>query len=164
MLRKISILFFGFFWVILISSEAFASNLNLPTTAINPDKYLFFSIKRLVEKAVLYSKFTQESKADYYKDLILKRAAELRYVVDNEILGEIERSSQRISSEVGTLSDYVNVNKVKLGKEKKPVSELLESLKPLLGELRDHYPSNSSYWLLLQHSINSIDLNLEKLK
>lgn len=163
--KSLLVMFFVLFLIILIQTKALAANgLSLPNTIINPDKYLFYSIKRLVEKAIVFTKFSKESKTNYYRDLTLKRMTELKYIVENNLLGEVEHSTQRLSYQVGIISDYINTNQTELKAEKKSIRDLLLSYKDLLSNLRDKYPANSSFWMLVQHSINSIDLNLEKLK
>lgn len=161
---KVCAIFFVLFMIILIHAKALAAELNLPKTVINPDRYLFFSIKRLVEKAIVFTKLDANSKADYYKNLTLTRMAELKYVVENKLLGEVERSSQRLSYQIGILSDYISANKKELAKNAEITINQLTEYKTLLVTLRDKYPANSSFWMLIQHNINSIDINLEKLK
>lgn len=162
--KKLMAVFFVLFLSFVLNTKILAAELNLPQIMINPDKYLFFSIKRLIEKATLFIKLSKESRADYYGDLTLKRTAELKYVVDNKLLGEVEHSSQRLSYQVGVLSDYLTANKIELAKNKEITIDLFNNYKITLVNLRDKYPANSSYWMLIQHSINSVDLNLEKLK
>lgn len=164
MTKIFSAIFFVLFFTAVMSTEVLAAEIKLPTTSINPDKYLFFSIKRLIEKATLLTKLNKESKVTYYKGLTLTRMAELKYVVENNLLGEVERSTQRLSYQVGILSDYITVDNKELSNKKQDIKNLLIGFKKPLENLRDKYPANSSYWMLVQHSINSIDLNLEKLK
>lgn len=161
--KMIRAIFFILLFVILIQPNVLAAELNLPSVTITPDRYLMYSGKRLLEKGLIFTKLSKESKMDYYKELTLLRLAELKYVAEKKLLGEIEHSTQRLSYQVGTLSDYINSNP-ELQKDKKDATEFLLSFKELLGNLRDIYPANSPYWLLIQHNINSIDLNLEKLK
>lgn len=162
--KKALIIFFAFFLVFFSHNNVLATELNLPKTTINPDRYLLFNLKRLIEKGELFTKFSKESKTDYYKDLTLRRMAELKYVVENKLLGEVEKSTQRLSYQVGILSDYINMNRLELAQNIPTITGLLINYKNILDNLRDKYPANSSYWMLVQHSINSIDLNLEKLK
>lgn len=168
MRQKILIIFVLFFWSILTSSNVFAheghDHTTLPETYVNPDKYLFYSVKRLIEKGTVYTKFSKESKADYYMDLTLIRLAELKYVIGKDIVSDIEHSSERLSYQVGILSDYIVANKTDLESKKVSVIARFNRYKELLVPLRDKYPANSSYWMLVQHDINSIDINLEKLK
>lgn len=163
MKKGVAVFFVTFLIILSMTHVSAVGDINLPNITINPSNYLFYSIKRLMEKSIIFIKFSQDSKADYYRDLTLKRLAELKYVVNQNLLGEIEKSSQRFSYEVGNLSDYVIRNKELSGK-KKAISDLLTNSESLLVTLRDKYPANSSYWMLIQHSINSIDLNMEKLK
>lgn len=164
MYKKFFVPFFVFFLLFFTQNKVLAADFYLPGTIINPDKYLFFSIKRLIEKATVFTKFSKISKANYYTDLTLKRMAELKFVVERKFIGEVETSTQRLSYQVGTLSDYLNSNRTELAEKRQSVNELLQNYKGILGSLRDKYPANSSYWMLVQHSINSIDINLEKLK
>lgn len=162
--KKLLAIFFAFFLVSLVSTKVLAAtDLNLPNTLINPDKYLFYSIKRAIEKGILFIKFSKDSKVNYYTDLMSKRLAELKYVVENELGSEVEKSTQRLSYQVGILSDYIAANK-ELEQKAKPTVDLLTKYKQLLQELRDYYPANSPFRMLVQHTINSIDLNIEKLK
>lgn len=164
MYKKLFTLFFVFFLVFFTQNRVLAAEFYLPDTTINPDKYLFFSIKRLIEKAVVFTKFSKNSKMDYYKDLTLRRMAELKYVVEKKLIGEVETSTQRLSYQVGVLSDYLSSNKKDLAEKRQTVRDLFLNYNRILENLRDEYPANSSYWMLVQHSINSIDINLEKLK
>jgi len=151
------------FFLFFTQTAVLAVDINLPNVVITPDKYLFFSIKRLFEKGLTFTQLSNDSKADYFRGLTLKRASELKFVVEDKLLGEVERASQRFNYEIGTLSDYIAANK-DLAKKKAATRDLFISYKSFLESLRDKYPANSSYWMLIQHSINSIDINLEKLK
>lgn len=149
---------------LIIATKVFAAELNLPHLLVTPNNYIFYSLTRLTEKGLIFTKISKESKVDYFKKLTLKRLAELKYVVDNKLLGEIQQSSQRLSYQIGILSDYLSTNQNQLFKQKPDTKNLLNSYKELLANLRDKYPANSSYWMLIQHDINSLDINLEKLK
>ncbi len=162
--NKLVGIFFVIFLLVSTQTIVLATDLNLPKSVITPDKYLLFSIKRLFEKGVEFIKFSKESKVEYYQNLTRERLAELKYVVENSLLSEVERSTQRLSYQVGTLADYVNTNRKDLVLDRKKTVALLSSYQGLLANLRDKYPANSSFWMLVQHSINSIDLNLQKLK
>lgn len=155
-------IFFVFF-LIFAQTQVLAAEVNLPDVVVGPDKYIFFSIKRLFEKVIVVTKIDKQSKAGYYKDLTLKRTAELKFVVGNKLLGEVERASQRFAYQIGILADYISTDK-DLAKRNTDTRELFVSYKSFLEKLRDKYPANSSYWLLIQQDIDSIDLNLQKLK
>ena len=161
--KAVAAVFFVLF-LMFLQIKVFAADFSLPKVTIGPDKYLLFSVERLMENIVGFTKFTKQSKVDYYKELTLKRIAELKYVVDNKLLSEVERSSQRVSFEVGTLSDYISANKSELLKQSSEITNFLTGFQDLFANLRDKYPANSAYWLLIQHDINSININLQKLK
>lgn len=144
--------------------DTYAVELNLPNVSITPNNYIVYSLVRLSEKAIVFARFGKEAKVEYFKELTLKRLAELKYVVDNKLLGEVQQSSQRLSYQVGILSDFININRIELSEQLIITKDLLNSYKDLLSNLRDKYPANSSYWMLIQHDLNSIDINLEKLK
>lgn len=160
--KNLIAIFFVLF-LLLNTTELYAAELDLPKNIITPDKYLLFSIKRLFEKGMIFIKFGNDSKADYYKDLTLERAGELEYVVENKFLGEIERASQRFAYQTGTLADFISQNKID-DQKNASIKDLFAKYKSFLANLRDKYPANSSYWLLIQQDIDSIDLNLAKMK
>ena len=90
--------------------------------------------------------------------------SELKNVVDGNLLGEVEQSAQRFSYQVGVLSDFLAANGTSVVDKKSKNIEILNELKDPLIKLRDKHKYDSSYWMLIQHSIDSIDLNLQKLK
>lgn len=156
----IFLLIFGFF----LQTNVLALGSDLPKTTINPDKYLFYSFKRLFEKTIIYTKFSKQAKVAYYQELVQLRLAELKYLVENKLVSEIEQATNRFSYQVGILCDFISSNKTELIDKKQKNTELLVDYKGLLSNLRDYFPANSSYWMLIQHDINSIEINLEKLK
>lgn len=134
--------------------------INLPFVSIQPSM-TYYPIKRLFEKFTESIQFTNKTKEKYYEDLVQKRLAELKYVVDKDHLDQVERSTQRVSYQVGVLTDHV-VRK-KLNNERQRLFDLYKKDKIILEKIRDKYPANSSFWMLVQHVINSIDTNLQKL-
>lgn len=161
--KKFIAIFLVLLLTVFIQSKVLAAELSLPTTKINPDNYLFYSFKRLYEKGLAFTKLTNNSKADYYRDLTQARMAELKFVVEHDLLSEVQKSTERLSYQIGILSDYIS-NKSDLADKKQNINDFLKSYKGPLDNLRDKYPANSAFWMLIQHNINSIDINLEKLK
>ncbi|MBI2600866.1 hypothetical protein HYW42_02835 [Candidatus Daviesbacteria bacterium] len=134
--------------------------IDLPKTQINPGSF-YYSFKRLWEKGMTILNFSEESKIPYYDSLVAIRLAELDYVVKNKILSEIETSSQRFAYYAGTLTgELTKLNKS--DKNKQVIGKYMK-YKVFLEQLRDNFPVNSSYWMLLQHDINSLDNYIEKL-
>lgn len=148
------------FFILIVTSVFAAPLIVLPDTKIPPESF-YYPIKRLVEKIQTPFHITSSSKADYYKDLVQARMGELKHVVDKGYLDQVEKASQRVSFEVGTLTDYIKSNN--LSEKKSRMFDLYKNDRAILENLRDKYPANSSFWMLIQHIINSIDLNLQKL-
>lgn len=147
---------------IFVSQQVYSSEaLNLPDNKINPESFLY-PIKRLSENILLRFNFSSDSKFKFYENLTRVRLAELKHVAERKLLGQIETSSQRFAYQVGILTDYIVRNK--LNKEKDKILQSFEQYKPVLAKLRDLYPANSSYWLLLQQDIDTLNINADKLK
>jgi|SRR3989344_1019658 len=150
-------------YAILLANLSLANaqqTMRLPNIIVQPGMYIY-PLMRLGEKIFDRFQFNNEAKGKYYQDLFQKRLAELKFVVDNNYLDEIEKSSQRVSYQVGILTDLVVSHK--LSNKKSVIIDLYNDDKRILEKLRDKYHSNSSFWMLVQHSINSIDINLQKL-
>ncbi len=136
-----------------------AQDIDLPSVFIQPGM-TYYPVKRLFENLMEKFQFTDDTKAKYYEDLLQIRLAELKYIVDKDYLDQVEKSTQRVSYQVGILTDYV-VGK-KLNNKKQNLVNLYKEDKIILEKLRDKYPFNSSYWMFVQHIINSIDINQQK--
>ncbi len=147
---------------IFIPQQIYSSEgLNLPDNKINPESFLY-PIKRLSENILLKFNFSSDSIFKFHRNLTKVRLAELKHVAEGKLLGRIETSSQRFAYQVGTLTDYIVSQK--FDKEKETLLQSFEQYKPVLAKLRDLYSANSSYWLLLQQDIDTLDLNAAKLK
>lgn len=134
-------------------------SVRLPEVKIPPG-YFLYNFERLIEKAQVNFYISPDSKVDFYKNLLQKRLAELIYIVDHGYLDEVEKSSQRVSYQVGILTDFVVSHK--LNNKESAIKNLYNDDKRILEKLRDKYHSNSSFWMLIQHVINSIDFNSQK--
>lgn len=158
-MKKIILLFFVF----ITTHSAYAAEfekLNLPSQAINPGDFYYSSV-RLWEKIAEKFQFNNDTKFKYSSSLIDKRMSELGYVVKNRRLDEVQRSTQRLAYQVGTLTEFL----IKQGdrRMKDQIKTKINSFYPALSELRDNFPANSSFWMLVQHDINSLKEYSEKL-
>lgn len=133
--------------------------MGLPNIIVQPGMFIY-PFMRLEEKIFERFQFNNEAKGKYYQDILQKRLAELKIVVDNNYLDEVEKSSQRVSYQVGILSDYIK-NK-NLNNKKNSIQKIYQEDKVILEKLRDKYQANTSFWMLIQHVINSIDFNSQK--
>lgn len=158
--RKRLLLFLLIIGIIAYSSfPVYAHESTLPKVKITPDSF-YFPFKRITEKIMANFQVGSDAKVNYYKNLVQNRMAELNYVVEKDYLDQIEKSTQRVSYQVGVLTDYVVAKK--LNNKKQSLTDLYKEDKTILEKLRDKYPANSSFWMLVQHIINSIDINLQK--
>lgn len=136
------------------------SKLNLPSQTINPGDF-YYSFVRLWEKIAEKFQFNNEAKFKYSNSLIDKRMSELGYVVKNKRLGEVQHSSERLAYQVGTLTDDLikKGNKENSNQLRKKIGSYFQAL----SELRDYFSANSSFWMLVQHDINSLKIYSDKL-
>lgn len=133
--------------------------LNLKNESINPGSPAY-SLKRVYEKAFEMIQFSKAAKINYLKSLLRIRLAELKYGVENKALSEIQKSSERFAYQAGVLINKV----VKQNKGKERVIEDFKLYEQLLEVLRDKYPANSSFWMLIQHDINTMKILTDRLK
>lgn len=154
MLLLAFIVFPGFVGAQGVASESSAGSVEVKSIANIFD--------RLQEKITLFFKFSSQDKARYQKDLIEKRMAELEFVINSGQGDLIEEVSSRYAAYVGKFSDYVVSKNVT--DEKHQFLVMFDSHLKILEELRDHFPSNSGFWLLLQHDINTVKIFSEKIK
>ncbi|TSC88549.1 MAG: Uncharacterized protein G01um10147_45 [Microgenomates group bacterium Gr01-1014_7] len=160
-MKKIPLLFLLTSVIIVYAAfPVYANQPDLPPVKITPESF-YYPLKRITEKIKVNLYIDSNSKAGYYKDLVQTRMAELKYIVDKDYLDQVEKSTQRVSYQVGVLTDYVAGKK--LNNNRQSLADLYKEDKIILEKLRDKYPANSSFWMLVQHVINSIDINLQKL-
>lgn len=135
--------------------------LDLPKTTLNPGSF-YYPLKRLWEKAEGKFMFSSEAKKSFYESLLKTRLAELKYVVESKLLSEVQTSSERFAYYAGVLTEeLVKQNKVN---EKGSLIKEFEKYSKYLDKLRDNYPANSSYWMLVQHDINTLSILAERLR
>jgi len=159
MLKRLVLIFFLF--VLPVNVLAENSNLDLKQENINPGNTLF-TLKRLTEKIHEKVLFSQEKKVTLYERLTVKRLSELNYLVQNKNLTPIEQASQRLSAQAGVFVD--GLANLEDSERNQKTLESFSIYKVKLGELRDNYPANSSYWLLLQQNIDTFEILSQKIK
>lgn len=141
-------------------SPAFADDqLNLPKTTINPGSF-YYPLKRLWEKGYERLQFSRQSKISFIQSQLKTRLAELNYVVDKKLLSEVQTSSERFAYSAGILRQQLN----KESKDKEKIIKEFEQMQKFLDKLRDYYPANTSFWMLIQHDINTLKILSDQLK
>lgn len=133
-------------------------NLNLPLTGITPDS-LYYPLQRAWEKVREKLAFSNEAKIGYARSLLRVRLVELKFVVDNQFLSEVQHSSERFAYQAGVLTEDL----LKQNKNKQKSIEEFGQYSKFLEPLRDKYPANSSFWMLIQHDINTLKILSDRL-
>lgn len=107
---------------------------------------LLYPLKRFSEKVKIEITQDRQLRAKYNSEFIGRRVEELVYLVENDKTGFFEEARNRYISSVGEY--LVQYNNTGYLKERK--NDLLVTL----SRLRDKYPSNSAYWLILQQTVD----------
>ena len=160
---KIYLLFLFFFlvltfaWVPAYADQSF-DNLEIKTQKINPGSF-YYSFKRLWEKFRVKLVFDTQSRVSINESLLKTRLAELNYIVEHKLLSEVQTSSERFAYQAGILTEEV----LKANKDKEKALKNFEQLGKILEKLRDNYPANSSFLMLIQHDINTLNILSERL-
>lgn len=98
------IILFSFSNPLLIFAQTEENYISVPK--IEPGDFLY-SVKRFWEKTEEKLLFSDSVKSSFYQRLSNERFKELKYLVDNRRVDQIEKSSYRFSYESGRLSEYV---------------------------------------------------------
>lgn len=119
-------------------------------------------IDRLKEKISLFFKFNNADKLTYQQQLAELRLGELDYVIRTGQGDFIEEVSTRYAAYIGRLSESLLPSKNTSQKEQ--ALEMFKNHSPILATMRDNFPANSGFWLLLQHDINTVQIYSDKIE
>ena len=160
--RKIIFFIFAALLIIFQPLVIYAEENIIPKNeSINPGSF-YYSFKRLWEKGIEKLQFSKESKINFYQSQLKVKLSELNFVVEKKLLSEVQQSSERFAYQAGILTDeLVKQNKTE---DKEKITREFEQYSKFLENLRDKYPANSAYWLLIQHDINSLNILAKRLK
>lgn len=157
------ILSFGFLYLGFFPrlSQVFAQeSITLPLPKTLPGSALY-PFKRLWEKVSYKLVFSESSKIEFQKKLVEKRLAELKMLTDNKNYDQIERSAQRFAYQAGVQTDLVAKSS---NEQKKLTLDDYENYKKVLARIRDSFEAQSTYWLVSQQDIDTLNILSEKLK
>lgn len=130
--------------------------------SVNPGDDYKYVLKRLKEKiALFFYSFSPDRKYQYSKNLLEVRLAELKHVVDNKDIANIQTASQRYSASAGKLTEFVLAKN--LSDRKVDLRNLFTSQVPVLETLRDSYEYNIGEYRFIQDDINSLASYISKL-
>ena len=141
--------------------SAFEESVVLKNEIINPGSF-YYPLKRLWEKGLGRLQFSSQSRNTFYESQLKIRLTELRFVVENNLLSEVQTSSERFAYQAGILSEELIKQNNVSGKEN--LIKEFGAYGKFLAGLRDKYPANSSFWMLVQHDINTLQILSEKLR
>ncbi|SRR4030066_1144413 len=115
---------------------------------LNPDSLLYI-FKRVDEKVDYFFINNKEKKSEYYKNILGKRYKELVYIINVEKTGFLEETASRYISLVEQMKsdDVYSLS-----------NEEVKQRILILEKLRDNYPSNTPYWLIIQQAIDTTHL------
>lgn len=127
--------------------------LQIADESVNPESDYNYILKRMKEKFILmFLSFSVDKKANYYTKLVNVRLAELKHVVSNKDIANIQTSSQRYFSTAGQLEQYLLKNN--LSNTKGLAKDLFTSHISKLEVLRDTYSYDTSEYRFIQDDIN----------
>lgn len=133
------------------------STLELPSQKIYPGS-MSYPLKRAWEK--MWENLPG-SKISLYKQLTFTRLAELEYIAKNKRLGEVQTGNERFAFYAGKLTETAKDSERSVKDEiKNDFNKYIEKLK----DVQLNFEPNTSYWMLMEHSINSLRLYTEQLE
>lgn len=157
-----------FVFLVLQANVAFADNhqnISLPSIYIQPGT-IYYPLVRVWEKFSYNFYFGNQAKLSFNRNTLKQRVAELQIVTEDQLHGEVQKSTERVSYFAGVVTDmlineYKNGDKEQARRIKSEVVSEFVAYQYLLPQMRDRFPANSSYWMLVSHSLNSIESNLK---
>ncbi|QQG43499.1 MAG: hypothetical protein HYW45_00580 [Candidatus Daviesbacteria bacterium] len=121
--------------------------------------------EKIAEKLQLFLKFNNQDKVSYHQNLTEKRLAELKFVINSESYTDkdylLEDTTSRYTSYLGVLTDFIINNH--LNEKRKDMTALFDRHRKILEGLRDHFPVESGWWLLLDQDVAATKIYSDKL-
>lgn len=134
--------------------------IQISNESINPGDGFKFSFKRLREKVMLaLVSFSSQSKYNYQKDLLTKRLAELKYVVDNKDIANIQTTSQRYSATAGQIAELVVNNNL----DKKATQSIFSLQLQVLKDIQKQFNDTTAEWRFIEHDIDYVKSYISQL-
>lgn len=125
--------------------------------SISPKNGFEYSFKRLREKITLFWLSRDPlRKANYYSELLDKRLAELKQVVDEKDIENIQTVSQRYSATAGELTNLINQKS--LGEVKPSVLNKFSQHVFLLESFQKSYVFDTAQWMFIKHDIDYLKI------
>lgn len=142
------------------SSES-AQVIDIKDEATNPEDSFKYILKRLKENILLTITFSSDKKAKYYQKLVDVRLAELKHIVDNKDVSNIQTTSQRYFTTAGKAVEFVNSKN--LSDQKTKLKDIFQKHLIVLEQLKKSYSDDTSEWRYLQHNVEYINIYIQQL-
>lgn len=124
---------------------------------INMENGFSYLLKRAKEKVALFIlSYSPQKKLNYYEKLLDVRLAELKFIVYNKDIANIEVASQRYFSTAGQLTSYL-MSKPNLSSSKETVINLFAKHSLVLENLKTSYENTTAEWRLLRDDVNYLN-------
>lgn len=157
-------------FITLLSFGMITSYVNADTQAESSSSYILTkkvghianNFEKLQEKITLFFKFDKKQKSAYQRELVEKRLAELKYVIENRQWDFIEEVTSRYTTYMGHYINFVEKNKITDDKDQ--LLALLDGHKYLIEKMQTRFEYESGWWLSIQHDINVLKMSSEKIK
>lgn len=128
---------------------------------VNPDNSSKYLGKRLKEKIILFFNFSHRSKANYYQDLLGKRLAELKYIVDKKDLAHIEKTSQRYEATAGMLTERI-IDEGLTDQKESSISLFKKHMK-IIDNIKNTFEYGTAEYRFVVNDHNSLKIYSDKL-
>lgn len=137
-----------------IRAESNTATPNISYETINLKDGYRYLVKRIKEKVslLIFSVNTQK-KLDFYEKLLNIRLAELKFVVDNRDITNIQVASQRYFTTAGQLTEFLK-SKNELASNKESVLNLFSGHIKVIESLMGSYPDSTAEWRFLRDDAN----------
>ncbi len=132
-----------------------------PGTNIHVD-HIAGGLEKVQEKITLFFKFNSTDKAKYEEFLANKRLAELKYIIDNNLIDYVEEVGSRYETYIGSLTNFV-VDK-KVISEKDNLFKMYSDHQKILEEISKKFEHDSGWWLVIQHDININKISADRVR
>lgn len=130
---------------------------------VNPDSGYRYILKRFQEKLKLAFLFSASDKERFYEELVARRLAELKYIVEKNDRFRHEIASKRYFTTAGQLTEYILKNK-NLESKKQDVENLLSSHLPVIDDLEKRFNDTTAEWRFIKHDADYLRIYIGKLQ
>lgn len=121
----------------------------------------FYRFKRLGEKIAVKLLIFPDAKSNFQRSLVEKRFSELVYVVENNMLDNLQKSSERFAYEASIYAEGLTNRGTQ---EKTTAKEDFKRYTEGLQILSSYYPWGTGFWMLVQHDINTLTILQDRLR